>query len=397
MDDHTQRMQGNLRTLTLLQAMRGAGFFLPVWVIFLLNQNLNFTQILILQTALACTIAAWQLPSGHFSDRRGRRITLIIASLCDFLAVLTYCLGTSFWSFLLGHILFATGLSFASGTIEALAYESLVEGGGDPKDFRRTMGRLSFAKLGAEAAAAIATIGIVALGLRATFWLTLITYGIGLLLTLTLEEPRKHQIEEAPPPERLLAVCVQTIKNSAMRSLMLLETVLTALGLLLYWFTQPLLTEIGIPLRFFGLLHAGIVFGGALAGLSVHAFERWIPDWIFYSALSVAIVGSYILLGSFVAPFAITFFFIVRISWGFLTPLTSDLLTRLAPPASRATVLSLRGLTFQLLYAPFPPLLGIVADRTTLGTALLTAGIGGGAIAVLLLVSMRGVWGKIPS
>jgi MFS family permease len=363
--------------------------------LFLLEQNLNFTQIFILQSALALSVACCQLPSGYFSDRYGRRRTLIMGAVCDILGILTYAMSTSFGGFLVANVLIGAAISFFSGSIEALAYESLTESGADVKTFRKTMGHLTFARFIAEALASLAATVIIVIGLRATFWLTLIPVGIEFIAAWTLCEPRRHQIEETQHLKAVLRICRMTLHNGALRSIIILDNILTGLGLLLYWFTQPYQNEIGLPVIFFGAVHAGIVLTGALAARATHTVERVLSDKWFYIVLSTAIIGSYLMLGTTLSFFCLALFFVVRSAWGMLTPLSIDIISRLSDPSARATILSIRGLTFQLLYFAFPPLLGSLADRTSVSVALLTAGMIGGSAVLITFGLMTRTWGTI--
>ena len=102
------------------------------------------------------------------------------------------------------------------------------------------------------------------------------------------------------------------------------------------------------------------------------------------------------MLGTTTALWGLAFFFIGRVSWGFLSPLTSDLLNRMTSSDIRATTLSIRGFMFRIFFVITGPILGAIADRWDTGIAMLTAaGVGGTALLAVFLL-MTPVWREIP-
>ena len=52
----------------------------PIYVLFLLDNNLTMTQVMILQTINTILVLLFELPSGIFADYIGRKTSLITAS-----------------------------------------------------------------------------------------------------------------------------------------------------------------------------------------------------------------------------------------------------------------------------------------------------------------------------
>jgi MFS family permease len=66
-----------------------------------------------------------EIPSGYFSDRYGRRPTLLIACGALLVAYAIFFFGNSFGDFALAQAFLAVGLVFNSGTDTSLHYDSL--------------------------------------------------------------------------------------------------------------------------------------------------------------------------------------------------------------------------------------------------------------------------------
>ena len=69
--------------------------------------------------------ALFEVPTGVFSDRIGRKYTTMLGGLAYTLSGIAYAIGLNFWWLVLGAILGGLGRSFYSGNNDALLYDSL--------------------------------------------------------------------------------------------------------------------------------------------------------------------------------------------------------------------------------------------------------------------------------
>jgi MFS family permease len=134
----------NIRLFILFRIFFNARFYYPVFTIIFLDFGLTIEQFALLNTVWAITIVCAEVPSGALADVLGRKYLIVTTAL---LMVLEMCLlafvplgnGTLiFWAFLLNRILSGLAEAMASGADEAIAYDSLVEDG-DPKDWPRVL------------------------------------------------------------------------------------------------------------------------------------------------------------------------------------------------------------------------------------------------------------------
>jgi MFS family permease len=75
-------------------------FSMPILVLFWQENGLNFKEIMILQSLYFVMVVVLEIPSGYFSDKVGRKKTIVISSFFWFLGILVYSFGFSFQSFL---------------------------------------------------------------------------------------------------------------------------------------------------------------------------------------------------------------------------------------------------------------------------------------------------------
>ncbi|MDD5739615.1 MAG: MFS transporter [Candidatus Peribacteraceae bacterium] len=391
-------LRANIWKLYALEALQGAIFLIPVLIPFYRENNLSLTQIYLIEAIFALEIVLLEVPTGYLSDRWGRRNTLIAATIFWCAGWFWYGAGFSFAHFLLGELLMGIGSSLSSGTTEAIAYDSLAELS-ETQHYRHVAGLRSFFMMLAEACASILG-GIIAFwSLRFSAWLTFGTTICGVLMAISLVEPHRHKLQGTEHMKEIWKICTHTLfHNVPLRSIIALHAVISTMTLSLFWLTQPYQIAIGLPLAFFGVMHASIVTIGALTARKTHAIAKTIDDRSFLVFIALTVVGCYFALGAVSALWGMAFFFLGRIAWAFLSPLTSDMVNRMTNSDVRATVLSIRSLSGRVLFAAAIPFLGKIADQTgNLSLAFLLVAIVGGTLLLFLFLLIQPVWRNIPS
>lgn len=128
-------------------------FWQAIWFLFFQSQ-LSAAEAVLLYAIYDVATTAFEVPSGYMSDRLGRRVTLIAASVAGLLGAGLIAVGASFAVFALAQILLGVSAAFASGTDSALLYESLAQDGNqdqieaaETRAWQFTLGGLAFSAL----------------------------------------------------------------------------------------------------------------------------------------------------------------------------------------------------------------------------------------------------------
>ena len=134
----------NIRLFISLRVLFNCRFYYPVFTILFLDYGLTIEQFALLNTVWAMTIVLTEVPSGALADVVGRKYLLVATAVLMFLEMLLIAfvpLGNGtliFWVFLVNRVLSGLAEALASGADEALAYDTLVEEG-DPDDWPRVL------------------------------------------------------------------------------------------------------------------------------------------------------------------------------------------------------------------------------------------------------------------
>ncbi|MGC1495462.1 MAG: MFS transporter [Sulfitobacter sp.] len=117
-------MSKNIALYPWFKFFQNLVFWQAIWFLFFQTQ-LSAAEALLLYAIYDVGTTAMEVPSGYMSDRLGRRPTLIAATVAGCLGAALIALGDSFAVFALAQVLLGASAAFASGTDNALLYESL--------------------------------------------------------------------------------------------------------------------------------------------------------------------------------------------------------------------------------------------------------------------------------
>jgi len=127
----------NIRQFIKFRVFFNSRFYYPVFTILFLDFGLTLEQFAVLNAVWAATIVLCEVPSGALADTLGRRNLLVFAGFLMVLEISLLCVAPpdhSNWLFVIflgNRVLSGIAEAAASGADEALAYDSLVKQG-DP-------------------------------------------------------------------------------------------------------------------------------------------------------------------------------------------------------------------------------------------------------------------------
>ena len=207
--EHAAAVAGNIWKLFIIQACRWFLLLMPVLVLFYQENGLSLQDVFIVQAFFSVCIIIFEVPSGYFSDRLGRRRSLLVGSVAGALGFSSYALAHSLPEFLFAQFLIAIGASFLSGTDHALLYDSLIQLGRQG-EFQRLVGRYGSIGNFSEGIAALVGGSMALISLRTPLYCQAVLF-LGLIplawsLVVRASREVRHRAEpkecERPPPCR---------------------------------------------------------------------------------------------------------------------------------------------------------------------------------------------------
>jgi MFS family permease len=134
----------NIRLFIAFRVFFNCRFYYPVFTILFLDYGLTLEQFALLNAAWAATIVLLEVPSGALADTVGRRNLLVFSGILMVLEMILLCFaprgnpGLLFALFLANRVLSGAAEACASGADEAIAYDSLKKKG-DINDWPRIL------------------------------------------------------------------------------------------------------------------------------------------------------------------------------------------------------------------------------------------------------------------
>lgn len=125
----------NIRRYIAFKVLFNSRFYYPVFTILFLDFGLTVAQFSLLNAVWAATIVLAEVPSGALADIMGRKRLLVFATMTMVVEVGLIAFlpttnpGLVFWVFLVNRILSGLAEAAASGADEALAYDALKQQG----------------------------------------------------------------------------------------------------------------------------------------------------------------------------------------------------------------------------------------------------------------------------
>lgn len=133
--DSSDAANRNWRRFVLFRVLFNSRFYYPVLAVLFLDLGLSATQYTLLNFAWALAIVCTDLPAGALADRLGRRPLIVAAAVAMVIEMAVLCVAPAgggtvlFLLCLTNRLLSGVAEGLASGADEALVFDSLAESG----------------------------------------------------------------------------------------------------------------------------------------------------------------------------------------------------------------------------------------------------------------------------
>ncbi|MBT3349505.1 MFS transporter [bacterium] len=115
----------NIKIQAWINFLAGIVFLIPIVTLFYKFSGLSLLEIVLISNVTTFSVWIFELPTSVFADTLGRKKSLVISVICNFLSALTILIFPSFGGFLGAAIFSGLYWSFWSGTGQAFLEENL--------------------------------------------------------------------------------------------------------------------------------------------------------------------------------------------------------------------------------------------------------------------------------
>lgn len=331
------------------------------WVALLAARGFSPIEIGLAESCFHVASLLFEIPSGAAADVFGRKRCMVVSACLFIASSLMMAASVSLPGICFALMLNAWGYNFASGTREALAYDSLLCEGQEAAYMRYSSTELIIYRLGGSAAALGAGFAL-AIGYRRANLLDALLGLLALLTALLLRETpgfdRIPMRTAAARTARCLRESLAFLRRSPRADVvMLVNAAVGAVATLLQFFLQSALREAGLADAFLGPALFLLGLGGAIGAHLSPRFARWR-----FAALA-ALCGGGVLLGLLLGLSGVP---LAMLAGGLLASALDDclqvytdaMLNDLFPSSERATLISVSSMLFSLVMIGLSPLVG---------------------------------------
>ena len=374
---HWRRMTHTERTYYLVTCLYRVAWAAlgPTYALFLLSRGLDLLELNLVLATYLVTTCLFEIPTGAVADVFGRKASFVLSCLVRALAFGMYYFAETFPAFLVAEFVDAIGTTLATGALDAWAVDGVrAEGDRRPADRLFARGQI------------IGQTSMILSGLLVALWAAddlsrawLVGSG-GFLLcaavgALTMREPPRTAAATAASPASVAAMMRAALRavreQPAMRGLCLMTLVTMFATMPAFHMWQPRLATLGGGgAELTGWIWVGLslasLFGSALIPRLVHRLgrPRALTLALAWRAVTLFVAGA---AGGF--ALATLAFILQEIAFGFSEPVLQAWMSEHASAEQRATVLSVRSMSFTLGGATGLVCLGWLALLTDIGVA----------------------------
>lgn len=379
--------EANIWKMYIFKFLLSLHFIGGVLVPFYLDWGkIGFTQIMILQSFFVFSVFLLEVPTGAVADHLGRKTSLVCGAIATSIGALVYSSFPHFYIFLLGEFVWASGYALVSGADEALVYDSLIALKSEKKS-KKIFGRFTSFQLAAlMVSAPIGSIIASTLGLRYTMMFMSVPLLLASLIAFTFREPETKKRYESKRYLETLISGVRYFKDHKILKILAFDKIsISALIFFIIWTYQPLLKQLGIPILYFGFVHAAMMGVEILFMNNFERLERIFgskKSYLLWSALIAGIV--FVLLG--VNTYILITIVLLLIVSGFgITRyiLFQSYMNKYIESDIRATVISTVSMIDRFVRALLYPLVGLLVEWSLMYSLVIL----GAAIIVFALLS----------
>ncbi len=377
-----------------------------VWVIFLLERGFSLAEVGTAEGVYHITSMLFEVPSGMAADLFGRKRTLILSGIVGMCSAVFMTLEGFRGFVYCGMIFSALSLNLASGTEEALIYDSLLEAGREGS-YKKVWSNISLIARTASALSCLASPIAIMMGYRYTYYISVFLYLCTVIFVLPVREPavteRQKLRTEKETGKRYreglhelgrrwkqhIGETVTFIrKNPKTMAKLFADAALGCPCYLIMMYLQEHLVNCGWPKSFIGIPLVVIPLAGALgtriAAKNRSRLSKALLLCGIISGIGTCLVGSNVLIVVLIGAC------VVRMCEGFSEITVSENANREFSSDYRATLVSVGSMCYSVLMVAASPVTGFLGDHYSVNAAFYL--LGGGllaATAVMHIVTGR--------
>ncbi|MCR4264258.1 MAG: MFS transporter [Candidatus Roizmanbacteria bacterium] len=367
-------MNKNIRLLTWFNFFTDFSLYAPVAVIYFSQVAGSFALGMAVFSLIMVSSALFEIPTGIFSDKAGRKKTIVLGALVSVLSSVFFAIGISFVFLAIGSVLAGLARSFYSGNNDAYLHD-LLSSEKQEHLYDEYLGKTSAMFQVALASSAFLGSIIAYWSFPLVMWLSVIPQILCLLLALRMNEPRVHTAESGNVYAHLKEAVRLFVGNKKIRLLTATNAIGYGFGEAGYQF-QAAFYQMVWPLWAIGIAkmfsNIGAFTSFYFSGRIIKKFNG--PKILFIGSIYNRIAGTLAVL--FPSPVSPLLMSSTSLTYGVASVAENGLMQNEFSSHQRATMGSLNSFIGSIFFGIIAIGIGLFADKLSPAVALLIVQIG---------------------
>ena len=335
------------------------------WVAILAARGFSLVEIGFAETVFHITSLIFEIPSGILADIYGRKKMLLVSHMMAIIGNIIMVFSNGIGMVCLSFIFQALMYNFASGSGDALAYDSLKCVKQESRYEKYFSNQMIIYRVGTAVSTLCAGLALF-MGYRLAYVISALWHVPILIFTWALVEVRTEEtVKEYPDMGRIFRELLQyfadslrfLINNAKATKLMFANSFVGAMDILLLFFLQAKLTSAGIENRALGIALFLMEMGGIVGSKLILKAKKARYAGIF-AVCTIGVAAGIFLEHSGLVPIMVFGGFISAMADDALQVRTDAKLQDMFPSEQRATLISMCSFTFSVIMIVLSPLAG---------------------------------------
>jgi len=353
------------KQINKLLVLDGAGALMIAgasWVALLAARGFSTIQIGFAESIFHVASMLFEIPSGAVADVFGRKKTMVLSRIMAVISSIIMILSNSFMIIAIAMVFSALSYNMASGTREALAYDTLKQGDSSDDYEKYASTDLIVYEICASLATLLAGF-VLWLGYKKAYACDVVVGIMTICLALSLKEVYAEGHESMSVSQRFKDVFVGSFiflrDNGKARLFIILSALIDAIVVLVLFFMQAKLPEAGLNRAFLGpalfIMGIGSVIGARIiTKVNINSIKLIMTIAMAGALFSMATVFTdlpiLMIIGGFVSGFTNSWMAIKE----------NVYLNDMFPSGQRATLVSVNSFAYSVVMIIMSPLMGLL-------------------------------------
>lgn len=367
----------------------GLWFTGPIYILFLLDRGMSFTQIGLIMGGNYLMSFIFELPSSIWADKYSRKLVLIIGSVAFMLINAVIFLSDSFEMFFLAFCFNGIGAACWTGIFSAFIYDTLLSLERE-KQYEHIQAKFTKYYFTGRIIASLAGVYIYSIDPKMPFLLSALAHLVCIALALSFKEPTREK-SISKPLNQAREGLGYLLKHKTIWNIIITFSIMWAIWDVLFNYYQPVMQASRIPLAYFSIIYVFISAFGFL-GASFYQEIKSRIGWkgIMTLYLFVNFVSS-IFFGTQIAALVIFSIALLTFSSGSFDIYIKSIVHKTVPSSHRATTLSIQSQIYMLFSVIFINIINFTTDHSSISTGMFVSSL---IILIALLSFVKTSYGN---